>query len=374
MESILEALTSYEKMMNVFFNMFLPHMKDPELKKSTEERYYDKKKPKNVDIVFERLLFLSDIFELGCFSRLFDAEANYTTGTSPVIQNYDFYAIVRAMDLLTYRIFHYVRENHNEEYSNPHLQLLCKIVKSDDPIPLIEEIIPDSFQLFHTINPSILNMEDEELTSPIDAERVVKMKIKNTKNMMFSCNSLMNRDFIAKEYDFPRNSGLRNEILNRFDNNKEYTEIKESSAQELDLDGDKVGVYSQYLGERDGQKYYRRLKDYDSRDNARSYYFLGANMYINNMENKRLTLLRSTSSVVKRPMMDQSMIGQIKHRFRRTDKLGQAVYDTVLPKIKSDEQILRLISSCIILENNKAIIANKKILDRPKTYNCIKHI
>jgi hypothetical protein len=243
---------------------------------------------------------------------------------------------------------------------------------------------------------------------------------------MYSCNPLINRDFIKSKYDYGRQSGLRNEIVERFDNNQTYTRTKMTGGDEEEDQDDilideimanikeveytgeynkfqrisdapgyidyipfsdrlvgggtlpkegivvegEIDTYYQLLGERNGKKIYRELVDYDIRDSSRNYNYLGATMFVDNVENKRLNMLKSNHKIWKRNIVTRELLGEIKMKYLKNRRLGSAIFDTISPKISTDEEMLRLIACSMEFEANSNIVkANPTYLDSTRNFS-----
>lgn len=388
-----------------------------------------------IDDIFTSLCHTSDLFELLCFLKNNEEEVVKSTTMSPAVNNTDVYAILRNIDKCTYKIFSYVKHS-DSDYKHESLKLLRKIVATDKPVTLIKDLVPESYQLFEKVNLGMLKMKDIPLDTIPAGAKVVSFTIPNTKQMMYSCNPLINRDFIKSKYDYNRQSGLRNEIVERFDNNQTYTRAKVTGGDEEEDEDDilideimatqkdveysgeyvsfqnaddapgyldyvpftdrlvggsankeiigggsvnkvkegivvegEIDTYYQLLGERNGKKIYRELVDYDVRDSSRNYNYLGATMFVDNVENKRLNMLKSNHKIWKRNIVTRELLGEIKMKYSKNHRLGSAIFNTISPKISTDEEMLRLIACSMEFESNSNIVkANPTYLDSTRNF------
>lgn len=395
----------------VFSANMAPHLGRQDIQLTINDSYA------NIDDLFTMLCQMSELFELLCFMKNNDAEVAKSASSSPAVNNTDIYAILRQLDKCSYKIYHYVKHNASK-YTHPALLLLRKIVETDKPVALIQDLIPESYQLFEKVNLGMLRMKDTPLDEVPEGGRIVSFSVPNTRKMLYSCDPLVNPLFIKENYKYARSAGLCDDIVRRFDNNKDYSAIKGGDEEE-DLDdilideimakvqdvgpatGEYVGFqriidapgviqyepfadrltggsiveeghranYYQMLGKKDGKPIYRELTDFDKRDSARNYRHIGATMFVNNVENKRINMLKTNHKEWKKNLVTRELLGEIKMKYRDR-RIGSAIFDTMEPRIKTDEEMLRLIACCMDFDSNANVIkSNPAYLDNVRNFS-----
>lgn len=133
----------------------------------------------------------------------------------------------------------------------------------------------------------------------------------------------------------------------------------------------KPGVVYQRLGRKqvahgevEGEMIYRMLTDYDQRSLAISHAFLGVNVFVSNVENKRLLMLRDPRpSKWKRRRATMEVIGLIKHNIKHS--AGEAIHKVIYPTLNTREEKLRLLACCIEYDSvQRVFFENPRNFDR----------
>lgn len=288
--------------------------------------------------LFESSMLLSEVFEIICITINNEKETAESVSATPIIEQINTGRLLIELDLLAYYIYDAAK---NSKESHEFIKQVHDTKNDKD----FKNIFSDD--IFGRVNGMFLDFDDELLTQIPKNAQVVEFSVDNTVNSVGDARNILDRDFILKNYsELTVRSGLCLDLINRFNVDTEYTGSKH---QPITVGG---GDIYQYLGEKEGKKYWRRLRDFSEDDIARHYAFLSNTMYLANMENKRLGMLRNIDKKIKGKIMTADKVGKIQGEYRKGKTLGGAVIDSIYNHDLTNEQMLRLLGYSLEFDAN----------------------
>jgi len=318
-------------------------------------------KPANIDDFINNYILLFQHFEKMCIFLHNDENVLQLSIDSGLFQRIDLNNILLKFDKLAYQIYHYLLNNKtNIKNFNKILDKLKSLEqnKNETLKDFFNMLYPDSVNLFCDINSTML-LPTKEFEMPIVPKnlKVSKYNISNTTNIVFDLSNLVDQSVIWEKFgNLKINSGLNLDIIDRFHFYNIYDPIEESEKIVFNGDPAIVPDIYQYLGVKNGKKYYRKLIDYPKQDTGRHYSYMGSNIYTSNMENKRFYMLKINSPTTKwkKKLLTPELHGKIKTEFyQKKKRISSAVFDAVYSEDLNDNQILNLIGMCSVYSGEK---------------------
>lgn len=381
MDKIQQLYTISYEQIEEFSIKIGPHVKDKSLselilKQQAKVVDPDKLSELSLDKVTQTIFDLVAYFELISFIISNEINISESVHSTPIFKDINIGKILRDCDSLTYALYDHIKHV-NKQSSDP--KSTHPLTKSLDDVPVEERfkrIFPESINVFEHINTSML-LADETIIPESELDKnanIVQIDIENTFPIIFGIQNLIDANKVKSLFpSLNVESGLNEELLKRFEPIGQYAVDKPSKKGHV-IDTTE-NVY-QYVGSIDDVKYYRKLSDYPIEDPIRHYNHIGPNMFVTNMENKRLNLLKRNTKIPKVKIVDGVLMGKIKNEFYNNKKtIADSIFDTLYKEDMDDETLTRLLSYSLEFENNKSsILADPKYLSKVKNFQMLNNI